>query len=110
MGYGIDASNHWALADLEYVRATAFGTTSGNVFAAPQAGHNAQAPLAEAAARKELATAKYISDVLVWRLRRMASLPVYVPAPEAAQASRLADRQAMAPHLSARSASRAPCH
>lgn len=63
VGYGIDASNHWALADPEYVRATAFGTTSDNEFAAPQAGHIAQVPLAEAAASKELATAKYISDV-----------------------------------------------
>ncbi|MEU9050408.1 hypothetical protein AB0D37_08385 [Streptomyces sp. NPDC048384] len=110
VGYGIDASNHWALADPEYVRATAFGTASGNVFAATQTGHIAQAPLAEAAARKELATAKYISDAPIWRLRRMANLPAYAPAPEPAQTSRLTDRQAMAPHLSAHSASRAPCH
>ncbi len=44
---------------------------------ATQAGHNAQALLTEAAARRELDTADSISDVLVWRLRQMADLPVY---------------------------------
>ncbi|MCT2589843.1 relaxase/mobilization nuclease domain-containing protein [Streptomyces sp. N2-109] len=42
-----------------------------------QAGHNPQALLAEAAARRELGTAESISDVLVWRLRRAANLPAY---------------------------------
>ncbi|MEU5343644.1 hypothetical protein AB0H18_22845 [Streptomyces sp. NPDC020766] len=75
VGYGIDASNHWALADPEYVRATAFGTISRNVIAPSQPSHVAQVPLAEAAARKELATAAYISAGLVWHLRHMAALP-----------------------------------
>ncbi|WP_406120363.1 relaxase/mobilization nuclease domain-containing protein [Streptomyces sp. NBC_00989] len=39
------------------------------------AGHDPAALLAEAAARRELGTAGSISDVLVWRLRRMADLP-----------------------------------
>jgi N-acyl-D-aspartate/D-glutamate deacylase len=39
------------------------------------AGHDPAALLAEAAARRELGTADSISDVLVWRLRRMADLP-----------------------------------
>lgn len=38
-------------------------------------GHDPAALLAEAAARRELGTADSISDVLVWRLRRMADLP-----------------------------------
>ncbi|WP_405557115.1 relaxase/mobilization nuclease domain-containing protein [Streptomyces canus] len=75
---------------------------------AAQAGHNPQALLAEAAARRELGTADSISDVLVWRLRRMADLPAYGPAPEPTRASRLTVRQAVAPHLAAPPASRAP--
>ncbi|MEV7955217.1 relaxase/mobilization nuclease domain-containing protein [Streptomyces sp. NPDC088141] len=42
---------------------------------AEAAGHEPAALLAEAAARRELDTAGSISDVLVWRLRRMADLP-----------------------------------
>ncbi|MGW7539518.1 mobilization protein [Streptomyces sp. NPDC054770] len=75
---------------------------------ATQAGHNPQVLLAEAAARRELGTADSISDVLVWRLRRMADLPAYAPAPEPTRASRLTDRQAMAPRLATPSASHAP--
>ncbi|MGI5457586.1 relaxase/mobilization nuclease domain-containing protein [Streptomyces sp. CA-249302] len=40
-----------------------------------RAGHDPAALLAEAAERRELDTADSISDVLVWRLRRMADLP-----------------------------------
>ncbi|ELS55814.1 relaxase/mobilization nuclease domain-containing protein [Streptomyces viridochromogenes] len=40
-----------------------------------RAGHDPAALLAEAAERRELDTAESISDVLVWRLRRMADLP-----------------------------------
>ncbi|MER5780266.1 relaxase/mobilization nuclease domain-containing protein [Streptomyces mobaraensis] len=39
------------------------------------AGHDPTALLAQAAARRELGTAESVSDVLVWRLRRMADLP-----------------------------------
>lgn len=39
------------------------------------AGHDPTALLAEAAGRRELQTADSVSDVLVWRLRRMADLP-----------------------------------
>ncbi|KJK35655.1 mobilization protein [Streptomyces variegatus] len=42
---------------------------------AESAGHDPAALLAEAAARRELDTAGSISDVLLWRLRRMAGLP-----------------------------------
>ncbi|WP_367435156.1 relaxase/mobilization nuclease domain-containing protein [Streptomyces celluloflavus] len=42
---------------------------------AESAGHDPAALLAEAAARRELDTAGSVSDVLVWRLRRMANLP-----------------------------------
>lgn len=38
-------------------------------------GHDPTALLAEAAGRRELQTADSVSDVLVWRLRRMADLP-----------------------------------
>ncbi|MGJ7878062.1 relaxase/mobilization nuclease domain-containing protein [Streptomyces rochei] len=38
-------------------------------------GHDPAALLAEAAGRRELQTAASVSDVLVWRLRRMADLP-----------------------------------
>ncbi|MDQ0930812.1 relaxase/mobilization nuclease domain-containing protein [Streptomyces turgidiscabies] len=39
------------------------------------AGHDPAALLGEAAGRRELSTADSISDVLVWRLRRLADLP-----------------------------------
>ncbi|MET9296595.1 mobilization protein [Streptomyces sp. NPDC003077] len=42
---------------------------------AENAGHDPSALLAEAAGRRELTTAESVSDVLVWRLRRMADLP-----------------------------------
>ncbi|MGW1194475.1 relaxase/mobilization nuclease domain-containing protein [Streptomyces sp. NPDC002536] len=42
---------------------------------AEAAGHDPTTLLAEAAARRELDTAESVSDVLVWRLRRMADLP-----------------------------------
>ena len=42
---------------------------------AESAGHDPAALLAEAAGRRELGTAESASDVLVWRLRRMADLP-----------------------------------
>ncbi|MER6952541.1 relaxase/mobilization nuclease domain-containing protein [Streptomyces sp. NPDC000618] len=42
---------------------------------AESAGHDPAVLLAEAAERRELGTADSISDVLVWRLRRMADLP-----------------------------------
>ncbi|MFI5799589.1 relaxase/mobilization nuclease domain-containing protein [Streptomyces sp. NPDC051677] len=73
---------------------------------ATQAGHNPQALLTEAAARRELDTADSISEVLVWRLRRMTDLPAYDPA--TTQAGRLTDRQAMTPPLTAPSTSRTP--
>ncbi|AJC55006.1 relaxase/mobilization nuclease domain-containing protein [Streptomyces sp. 769] len=42
---------------------------------AEAAGHDPSTLLAEAIARRELDTADSVSDVLVWRLRRMADLP-----------------------------------
>jgi hypothetical protein len=42
---------------------------------AEAAGHEPATLLAEAATRRELDTAESVSDVLVWRLRRMADLP-----------------------------------
>ncbi|MGA5191482.1 relaxase/mobilization nuclease domain-containing protein [Streptomyces griseoincarnatus] len=42
---------------------------------AETAGHDPTALLAEAAGRRELQTADSVSDVLAWRLRRMADLP-----------------------------------
>jgi hypothetical protein len=42
---------------------------------AEAAGHDPTALLAEAAGRRELQNADSVSDVLVWRLRRMADLP-----------------------------------
>ncbi|MFD3651577.1 relaxase/mobilization nuclease domain-containing protein [Streptomyces cyaneofuscatus] len=76
---------------------------------ATKAGHNPQALLAEAAARRELGTADSISDVLVWRLRHLAGLPAYAPStPEPTQASRLPAGQAATPHIAGPSAPRAP--
>lgn len=42
---------------------------------AEAAGHEVVPLLAEAASRRELDTAESMSDVLVWRLRRLADLP-----------------------------------
>ncbi|MGW2858305.1 mobilization protein [Streptomyces sp. NPDC001205] len=48
------------------------------------AGHEPGALLAEAVARRELDTAESVSDVLVWRLRRLADLPADASAMPAA--------------------------
>ncbi|MET9185041.1 relaxase/mobilization nuclease domain-containing protein [Streptomyces tendae] len=50
-----------------------------------RAGHDPAALLAEAAERRELDTAESISDVLVWRLRRIADLPADASAVPASQ-------------------------
>ncbi|MGW3041231.1 relaxase/mobilization nuclease domain-containing protein [Kitasatospora sp. NPDC001159] len=42
---------------------------------AEQAGHDPQALLAQATSRRELETARDTTDVLVWRIRRIADLP-----------------------------------
>ncbi|MFD6076060.1 mobilization protein [Streptomyces hydrogenans] len=44
---------------------------------AQAAGHSPATLLVQAAARRELGTAERVSDVLVWRLRRIADLPAY---------------------------------
>ncbi|WP_181786331.1 relaxase/mobilization nuclease domain-containing protein [Streptomyces phytophilus] len=48
---------------------------------AQRAGHDPTALLARAARRRELGTADSVSDVLVWRLRRTANLPLETPEP-----------------------------
>ncbi|MEU9397678.1 mobilization protein [Streptomyces sp. NPDC048324] len=66
---------------------------------AESAGHDPAALLAEAAERRELDTADAISDVLVWRLRRMADLPAdasTMPEPGATAAARTRGRTAKA--------------
>ncbi|MGJ5751559.1 relaxase/mobilization nuclease-like protein [Streptomyces puniciscabiei] len=61
---------------------------------AEAAGHDPAALLADAAARRELATAESVSDVLVWRLRRVADLPADTTGmvPDAHTAQRSAQR------------------
>ncbi|KUO22163.1 relaxase/mobilization nuclease domain-containing protein [Streptomyces dysideae] len=66
---------------------------------AESAGHDPAALLAEAAERRELDTAGSISDVLVWRLRRMADLPAdasTMPEPGATAAAQTRGRTAQA--------------
>ncbi|WP_416987077.1 relaxase/mobilization nuclease domain-containing protein [Streptomyces sp. T028] len=66
---------------------------------AESAGHDPAALLTEAAERRELDTAGSISDVLVWRLRRMADLPAdasTMPDPGATAAARTRGRTAQA--------------
>ncbi|WP_030614393.1 relaxase/mobilization nuclease domain-containing protein [Streptomyces fulvoviolaceus] len=65
------------------------------------AGHDPAALLAEAAERRELDAADSISDVLVWRLRRMADLP--------ADPSAMPEHTATAP-AAARGAAQRPTH
>ncbi|WP_433919859.1 relaxase/mobilization nuclease domain-containing protein [Streptomyces canus] len=65
------------------------------------AGHDPAALLSEAAERRELDTADSISDVLVWRLRRMADLP--------ADPSAMPEHTATAP-AAARGAAQRPTH
>ncbi|MFE8912986.1 mobilization protein [Streptomyces globisporus] len=48
---------------------------SATLAEAQAAGHNPATLLSQAAARRELGTAERVSDVLVWRLRRVADLP-----------------------------------
>ncbi|MFJ6100589.1 relaxase/mobilization nuclease domain-containing protein [Streptomyces sp. NPDC092359] len=59
---------------------------------AQSAGHNPTTLLAQAAARRELGTAERMSDVLVWRLRRMADLPAD---PDNAQGQRARGKHAV---------------
>ena len=66
------------------------------------AGHDPAALLAEAAERRELDTAGSISDVLVWRLRRMADLP--------ADASAMPEHTAATPTAARGSAQRPTQH
>ncbi|CAL9512853.1 mobilization protein [Streptomyces sp. NRRL F-5630] len=54
---------------------------------AQTAGHNPTTLLTQAAARRELDTAERMSDVLVWRLRRMADLPADPQSAQGQQAS-----------------------
>lgn len=75
---------------------------------AERAGHNPHALLAEAAARRELDTADAISDVLVWRLRHTADLPVYAPAPKGPQANQFNGQLASPRQIPAPAASRTP--
>ncbi|WP_107443194.1 relaxase/mobilization nuclease domain-containing protein [Streptomyces sp. P3] len=72
-----------------------------------RAGHNPRALLAEAAAGRELDTADSVSDVLVWRLRRTADLPLYAPAQEATRANRPNDHMSAARTMPVSPASRA---
>ncbi|WP_330282929.1 relaxase/mobilization nuclease domain-containing protein [Streptomyces sp. NBC_00588] len=65
-----------------------------------RAGHDPAALLTEAAGRRELGTADSISDVLVWRLRRMADLP--------ADATQMPDHTPTAARGGGRSVSPAP--
>jgi hypothetical protein len=74
---------------------------------AERAGHNPRALLAEATAGRELDTADSISDVLVWRLRRTADLPLYAPAQEATRANRPNDHMSAAQTMPISPASRA---
>lgn len=64
------------------------------------AGHDPATLLEEAAGRRELGTAGSISDVLVWRLRRMADLP--------ADATTMPNHSTSAAKRSGRAASPAP--
>ncbi|MDH6190272.1 hypothetical protein M2168_003304 [Streptomyces sp. CZ24] len=57
------------------------------------AGHNPTTLLTQAAAQRELDTAERMSDVLVWRLRRMANLPAD---PQNAQGQRATGKHAVA--------------
>ncbi|MDX3111832.1 relaxase/mobilization nuclease domain-containing protein [Streptomyces scabiei] len=72
-----------------------------------RADHNPRALLAEAAAGRELDTADSVSDVLVWRLRRTADLPLCAPAQEATRANRPNDHMSVARTMPVPPASRA---
>ncbi|MEH0556471.1 MULTISPECIES: relaxase/mobilization nuclease domain-containing protein [Streptomyces] len=74
---------------------------------AERVGHNPRALLAEAAAGRQLDTADSVSDVLVWRLRRTADLPLYAPAKEATRANRPNDHMSAARTMPVSPASRA---
>ncbi|KAB1977949.1 relaxase/mobilization nuclease domain-containing protein [Streptomyces triticiradicis] len=74
---------------------------------AERAGHNPHALLAEAAAGRELDTVDSVSDVLVWRLRRTAHLPLYAPAQEAIRANRPNDHMSAGQTMPVSPASRA---
>lgn len=54
---------------------------------AQRAGHNPQALLRRAVAQRELDTAESVTDVLVWRLRRLGNLPAHQPQAKAAAAT-----------------------
>ncbi|MFF6885476.1 mobilization protein [Streptomyces sp. NPDC012421] len=77
---------------------------------AQTAGHNPTALLIEAATRRELDTAERMSDVLVWRLRRMAGLPAD---PQNSQGRRAGESRSVSPpesaaHIGTRSTNGSP--
>ncbi|MFF4215283.1 relaxase/mobilization nuclease domain-containing protein [Streptomyces nondiastaticus] len=61
---------------------------------AAQTGADPAALLREAAGQRELHSAESVSDVLVWRLRRLADLPAYAPRTAIASVSAAAARTA----------------
>ncbi|MGW5527952.1 relaxase/mobilization nuclease domain-containing protein [Streptomyces xanthochromogenes] len=75
---------------------------------AETAGQDARALLVEAAARRELDSAESASEVLVWRLRRIANLPGYAPAPGIIRDHRAGHQQATARQMPTASAPGAP--
>ncbi|MFJ6939160.1 mobilization protein [Streptomyces sp. NPDC101132] len=87
-------------------------TLAATLDEARTAGHNPTALLAQAAARRELDTAERMSDVLVWRLRRMADLPAD---PQNSQGRRASGARAVSTpgspaHIGARLAHISPRH
>ncbi|NNN30995.1 relaxase/mobilization nuclease domain-containing protein [Streptomyces sp. S3(2020)] len=100
---------HTALPDLADTILTEPGwdALAATLADAERVGHNPRALLAEAAARRELDTADSVSDVLVWRMRRAAGLPLYAPAQEATRANRPNHHVSAARTMPVPSASRA---
>ncbi|GAA1708305.1 relaxase/mobilization nuclease domain-containing protein [Streptomyces yatensis] len=64
---------------------------------AQRAGHSPRFLLRNAVSQRELDTAESVTDVLVWRVRRLSNLPAHQPRPRTAKAAKQQPRTARPP-------------
>ncbi|MFI0155773.1 relaxase/mobilization nuclease domain-containing protein [Streptomyces lydicus] len=79
------------------LRETGWDALAATLDQAERAGHDPDALLQQAIAWRELDTADSVTDVLVWRLRRLGNLPATTDSPHTRTSSRASQQQPPAP-------------
>ncbi|POX43047.1 mobilization protein [Streptomyces sp. Ru73] len=77
---------------------------------AQRAGHNPEALLHRAVAHRELDTAESVTDVLVWRMRRLGNLPAHEPRPRTTAKITKQQPRTASVHTATAAPPRAPAH